>query len=198
MKTIKTIMVMVVLMTASMSYANEPSALLVKKGNKETALVIENVVKGEFVSIKDDLGFALYNEVIMSTGNYSKDFDLAELPNGDYFFELYGYNKIEIIPFSVNKNNVVFDKEKESIIHMPATALENNVLSISKISKNLEPLKIELFYEGASGVYELINSEIIKDANPAERVYELSELQKGQYKIIYTISGRVFVKHINF
>jgi hypothetical protein len=201
MKTIKNIkksILMVALMTASLSYANTSSALIVKKDLKRTALVLENVKKGELISIKDDNGLVLYKESIKSSGTYSRGFDLTALPNGDYFFELDGDVQITTIPFIVESSEVTFDKTKETIIFKPVTRLKEDKILVSKLALDLEPLKIDLYYKGNDGTYELINSETIKNTQTINRIYKLSSHANGSYKVVYHTNRKEFTDYINF
>jgi hypothetical protein len=201
MKTIKNIkksILMVALMTTSLSYANAPTTLIVKKDLKRTALVLENVKKGELISIKDNSGITLYKEFIKSSGTYSRGFDLTALPNGDYFFELDGDVEIKTIPFIVESSKVIFDNSKKTIIFKPLTRLKEDKIIVSKLALDLEPLKIDLYYKGNDGTYELLNSETIKNTRTINRVYKLSSKAKGNYKVEYRSNGKEFTDYINF
>jgi len=201
MKTIKDLkksILMVALMTASLSYANNTSSFIVTKDIKKTALILEHVKKGELISIKNNSGLILYKEIIKSSGTYSKGFDLTELPDGNYFFELDGDVEIKTIPFLVKANNVVFDRTKETILFKPTARLKGNLILVSKLALDFEPLKIDLYYKGISGSFELINSETIDNTKFIERIYKLSDDYKGNYKIVYNTSGKEFTEYINF
>jgi len=201
MKTIRNLkksILMVALMTASLSYANDTSSFKVKKDIKKTALILEHVKKGELITIKDNSGLILYKEIIKSSGTYSKGFDLTALPDGNYFFELDGDVEIKTIPFLVKANQVVFDKTKETILFKPTTRLKGNLIFVSKLARDFEPLIIDLYYKGISGSYELINSETIENTTVIGRIYKLSDAYRGNYKIVYNTSGKEFAEYINF
>lgn len=198
MKTVKIIMMIVSLMTATWSYANEPSILIIKNDISNTTLVIENVNEGALVSVKNNLGHILYRESVRNSGTYSKGFDLTAFPDGQYSFEFDGVTSIRTIPFLIKSKKIFFDKTKETVFYKPVTELEDNLLLISKKLNNLESLKIELFYEGNSGNYELINSETINNTKSVKRIYRLSNYKKGKYKIVYKTSSGGFTEYINF
>ena len=201
MKTIKNIkksILIVALMTASLSYANTTSSLIVKKELKRTALVLENVKEGQLISIKDDSGLILFKETIKSSGTYTKGFDLTALPDGNYFFELDGDVEIKTIPFTVKSNEVNFDKTKETIIFKPVTRLKGDYIYVTKLALDLEPLKIDLYYQGASGNYELLNSEKIGGTEIISRVYKISSTHKGNYKIVCNTGAKKFTNYINY
>ncbi|TVZ26884.1 hypothetical protein JM83_1880 [Gillisia sp. Hel_I_86] len=201
MKTIKNLnksILMVALMTASLSYASNTSTLMGMKDIKITALILEHVKEGELISIKDNSGLILYKEIVQNSGTYSKEFDLTALPDGNYFFEIDGDVKIKTIPFIVRAKNVVFDKTKETIFIKPTTRLKGNLILVSKLALDLEPLKIDVYYKGISESYELLNSETIDNTKVIERIYKLSDAYKGNYKIVYHSSGKEFTEFIDF
>jgi hypothetical protein len=201
MKTIKNLkksILLVALTAASLGYANETTPLVFKKDLIKTSLVLKHVNVGELISIKDNSGLILYKEIIKNSETYSKGFDLTALPDGNYFFELDGNVEIKTIPFIVKSNHVVFDNTKETSVYKPVTELDENLLLISKSSDNLDSMKIELYYEGYSGNFELINSETIENTKFIKRIYRLSDNKKGKYKIVYYTSDKEFTKHINF
>ena len=201
MKTIKNLkksILMVALTTASLGYANGTTPLKLKRDLNKTSLVLKHVNVGELVSIKDNSGHTLYEEIIKNSGTYTKGFDLTALPDGNYFFELDGNAEIKTIPFLVKSNEIIFENTKESSVSKPVIELEDNLLLISKSSNNLETMKIDLYYEGDSGAYDLINSETIKDYKVIKRMYRLSNYKKGNYKVVYHTADKEFTKHINF
>ncbi|WP_452230676.1 hypothetical protein [Lacinutrix sp. MEBiC02404] len=197
-KLMKSTLVLVVLFTTLLANANAPLNSL--KDAKRTTLTLNDVKKGDELLIKNTYGIILYNEFIQNSGDYTKGFDLTELPNGDYFFELNKDFKIVIIPFQVSNNIVVFKKEKESIIFKPHVRNKKNKVYISKLSLNQEPLDINVYYEDAEGdIFNLIYSEtIMDDSKNISRVLSLDQKLKGTYKIVTKTEGRTFVDYIQF
>ncbi|WP_452232876.1 hypothetical protein [Lacinutrix sp. MEBiC02595] len=197
-KLMKSTLVLVVLFTTLLANANAPLNIL--KDAKRTTLTLNDVKKGDELLIKNTYGIILYNEFIQNSGDYTKGFDLTELPNGDYFFELNKDFKIVIIPFQVANNIVVFNKEKGSTIFKPHVRNKENKVYISKLSLNQEPLDINVYYEDAEGdIFNLIYSEtIMDDSKNISRVLSLDQKLKGTYKIVTKTEGRTFVDYIQF
>lgn len=197
LKNTKKVILMVAFMATVMGYANETSLSIIKNDTKRTALILKNVKQGDLLSIIDINGIVLYKELIEKAGVYTKGFDLTELPDGDYIFELDKDVEIKMIPFTVLASDVFFDKEKETSFFKPITREKDNHIFVTKLSLNKEPLDINIYVEtqGGSRNYELIHSERIENTRIIERVYKLSE--KGNYKIIFYAKGRKFTKFIN-
>ena len=191
-KTIKKSLLVVSVFTAALGNATEISSTI-KEDLKETVLTLKNVKSGDLLSIKDFNGITLYKELIKSNGIYKKGFDLTALPNGEYYFEVDKDLEIKTIPFTVNANTVEFNKEAEFTVFKPYVRQKGDLVLISKLSPNLEPLNISVYAE-TNGSFELAYSEKIEGTKTIERIYKLN---KGNYKIIFNSNNREFTKFIN-
>jgi len=187
---------LVTLFATLLSFANEASLFNIKNDAKRTSLTLKNVKEGNLLSVKDINGVILYKEYIQESGTYTKGFDLTALPNGAYIFELDKDLEINTIPFTVKSNIVLFEKEKEETIFKPFTRVKDNVVYVSKLSLNEEPLEIEIYFKGFNGS-ELIFTETIENTKTIEKIYKLDGLEFGSYKLVFHTEGRRFIKNIN-
>lgn len=189
---------MVAMLVASLSFANEGTPFFrLSNTAKKTALTLENVKQGNTLYIKDNYGVKLYEEIIHKNGLFSKGFDLTALPNGDYHFELDTDVQIKVIPFTVESNSVEVKSKLTKVIFKPTVKVKGNLVFVSKLALNGEPLDIEVYYEKANGS-ELVLTETIKDTQNIERVYRLTDdLKTGDYKIVFHTNGREFTEIIN-
>jgi len=191
--TIKNSLVIIAMLGTITSYANLMPSSLLNEGIKKTILNLENVREGQQLLIKSEEGIIVYRESIQKTGLYKKEFDLTSLPNGNYYFEIDKDFEIKIIPFTVQATEVVFKKDEENSIFKPVFKVNNNIVSVSKLSLGLEPVEIKIYFN--SGDFELIHSEIITDSQSIQRTFNLLKNVKGDYKIECKTEGRVFVKY---
>jgi hypothetical protein len=166
---------------------------IVKTGVKKTALVLKNVKQGNILSIIDSNGIVLYKEAIENNGDYKKSFDLTELPNGDYVFELEKDLEIKTIPFSIAFNTVSFDGEAEVTYFKPYIKHANDLVFVSKLNLTKEDTKVNI-YANVDGSYELVHSELIKNANAIEKAFKLN---KGSYKIEISSINNEYTTFIN-
>jgi len=162
----------------------------------KTSINFDRVKKGQKLIIKSKEGTIVYKESLNKSGTYRKEFDLTSLPNGHYYFELDKDLEIQITPFIVQNAKVNFKKEKTRSIYKPIVTTQENVVSINKLSLNLEPLEINIYYD--SGNHELIYTEKIKDKNNIQRVYRLLKSVNGKYKVVCTTQGRTFTTLFEF
>ncbi|MFV0565943.1 MAG: hypothetical protein ACK5NB_08940 [Flavobacteriaceae bacterium] len=190
-KTLKNSMLIVAVFTALTSSATETSPYSID--DTKTALTLNNVKMGDVLSIKDENGEVLYTEHIKVSGTYKKGFDLTALPNGNYFFEVDKDVEVKIIPFTVTNKNVAFNKNKEYISYKPYVRQKGDMLFVSKLALDREPLQVHIYADGNNG-YELLLSEKLEGTQSLEKVYRL---EKGNYKLVLISNDKEFTKFIN-
>lgn len=184
---------MVTMFATLLSFANEASFYTIKIDAKRTSLTLNNVKQGNLLSIKDENGFVLYKELIQKSGYYSKGFDLTSLPEGSYVFELDKDLEIKTIPFTVKSNVIIVKTASEKTSYKPHVRQKDNLLFISKLSPNLEAIKVSIYADNNSE-FELMHSEKIGGTNTIERVYKL---EKGNYKITINSDDKEYTTFIN-
>ncbi|WMI66549.1 hypothetical protein RBH94_05155 [Aestuariibaculum sp. YM273] len=193
-KILKNSLLVLALSTSLISSAIEVSVSTINDEITNTAFTLNNVEAGDLLSIKDVNGATLYSEAIKKAGTYKKGFDLSALPNGNYFFEVEKALEIKTVPFTVNFENVTFNKNEETITYKPFLKQDNGMLFISKLAPQHETLKINIYVDNNSE-YELIHSEKIKGIQSIERVYRLEK--GGNYKLVFISNDKEYTKFIN-
>jgi len=191
---LKKSLVMVVLFTTIESYSNAIKFQTKDQTENVTAISIDSVNKGSLFSIMDSNGIILYSEHIKETGTYSKCFDLSNLPDADYYFELDKQNEIRVIPFIVEENVAEFVKDAEYEIVKPELTVKNDQVYISKISFEKQTWEIDVYYENR----DLAFSEKLKNTQILNRVYDFGSSKKGNYTIVFKSEGRTFINDIDF
>jgi hypothetical protein len=196
-KVINKSIIMVAMCTTLLSNASIGTSFIPKKEKEiaKTMVTINDVKEGQSLIIKDVNGFILYKELIKESGLYSKAFDLTELPDGDYMFELEKDMEIKTIPFNVLSNKVTFLKEKETSIYKPYVIMKKNYIYINKLALQGEPLEVKIYYDGGYTNNELIYSETIKDIKTIQRAYKLMEHAIGNYKVILISNNRTYSEY---
>ena len=196
-KRMNKIVCMVMMTVTMLSYANRTYSLDTHK--EGTIITFENVKKGHQLVIKDANLLVVYKESIKKDGDYARGFDLTALPDGDYYVELNKDVQIVINPFTVASGIVTFDKEKETVIYKPSVRLEDNYLFVSRLSLDVQPLAMKIYYsKSAYNDRELIFSEEIEDTKIVKRIFELSKEKKGKYTVVFETQGRTFTEKIKF
>ena len=190
--TIKKYLVVVMMLGTLINYANENKNSLNTIDGRRVKVEFKTVKKGHTLSIKDESGIVMYSQEIIKPGNYSQIFDLSKLQKGNYTTELEKDFEITIKSFSVLDGQILFKDEKT--IFKPVIRIKDNLILISKINFEKEPLKVVLYYND-----EIILSEnTIDSSDIINRVYRLSKNIKGNYKVIVNTDNRAYKKDFNF
>ncbi|WJJ97173.1 hypothetical protein [Algibacter luteus] len=183
---------MVALMATVSSFATNTDASI-KTGVKKTALVLKNVKQGNILSIIDSNGIILYKEAIAINGDYKKAFDLTELPDGDYVFELEKDLEIKTIPFSIASDVVSMNAKNEVSYFKPFVKQINDLVYVSKLNLSQEDTKINIF-ENIEGTYTLVHSEKFENEKTIHKAFKLN---KGNYKIEINSINTEYTTFIN-
>ena len=187
--TIKKSLLVALMFGTLISYANENTTPTNTVEVKRVKVEYKAVKKGHALTIKTENGLIIYNQIIEKSGTYSKVFDLTNLEDGVYTTELNKDFEIHIKKIEVKNGFVTFLKKENKIIFKPVIRTEGDLLLISKINFNEEPLKIILYYNN-----DVIFSEIVKEKELLNRVYKLSKNEEGTYKVVINTNNRTYIK----
>ncbi|MBT3208177.1 MAG: hypothetical protein HN704_04690 [Bacteroidetes bacterium] len=190
---VKKSLALVLMFVTLVSFSNKKGSVSNKKINNPTNLSFENVAEGSTLQIKDKDKYIIYKEIIEISGKYSKNFDMSNLPDAEYFVELHMQDKIVILPFSVKATVATLRKAESREIFKPMVSVQGDSVIISRKLMEEENLKIEVYYEG----YDLAYSEKIRDTKNLRRIYDFTGSQKGNYLIVFTSKGRIFTNNIS-
>ncbi|QXP63355.1 hypothetical protein [Polaribacter sp. HaHaR_3_91] len=186
---IKKIILVALMFGTLITNANEKDNSNYKEAKKTVKVEFNNVKKGQTLTIKNSNGLTVYNNEIQNSGDYSKTFDFSALENGIYSAELNKDFEIVIKQFNLENGLVTFLNNKDEKIFKPIIRTEGELLLISKINFNNEPLKVTLYYNN-----EAVLSETISGDKLLQRVYKLSEKEVGAYKVVVSSDERTYTK----
>jgi len=184
---------LVALITTVISYSSYGNLISEKKTKNVTVVRIENVNKGSTLYIKDSVGFELYKEQINKTGLYTNTFDLTNLPDAAYYFQLDQATEVKIIPFTVEASIAEFVKAKEFSINKPDVEVIDDRVYISSVSVDQQLWEISVYFEND----DLAFSEKLDSTQTLKRVYDFSSSKKGNYTIVFSSKGRKFEEGIH-
>ena len=190
MKTIiKKYLVAVTFLLSLVSYATEKNISTTIDG-KKVKVEFTAVRKGQVLSIKNANNIVMYSDVIEMAGNYARTFDLTNLENGKYTAELEKDFETIIKPFLVANGLVTFTPEENKTIFKPVIRIQDNLLLISKISLENQPIKITLYYIDA-----VIYTETSKDTKVLNRALRLLKNKKGTYTVAINADNKNYRKN---
>jgi hypothetical protein len=154
-------------------------------------LKLENSDGDLRISIKDIYGEVLYAEKF--EGNYfSKKYDLNALPIGNYYFEIEGRTRINLMPFKLTSSGFEHRNQVKSTFYKPIVRQEEDLVFISKIAFNTEDFEVYLYDEQLNLLYK----ENLKGDINLGKTLNLKNLKSGNYKIVMKSEGKVFEQKI--
>ena len=186
---IKKIILVALMFGTLITNANDKDNTNSKEAKRTVKVEFNNVKKGQTLTIKNANGLTVYNNDIQNSGDYSRTFDFSALENGIYSAELNKDFEIIIKQFYVENGLVTFLNNKNEKIFKPVVRTENNLLYVSKIAFNKEPLKVVIYFNN-----EVVLSNTIQGENILKRIYKLSEKKSGNYKVVINSDDRTYVK----
>ena len=183
MKTLKKMLVLVIMLTIAAGYANDSGMNVPTK----TTITLEfsNVKKGHQYIIKDSRGSVIYSESIKRNGSFSKEFNFTSLEISKDF-------EIIIKPFKIQSQKVIVLKDKETKLFKPVIRLKDNTLIISQMTLESKPLQVELVYDD-----EVIHSDELHGGQILKAKYGLSNNEKGTYYLEVVVGETIGAKKIN-
>lgn len=187
-RVIKQTVLMLTIFLATHTYGNVSDSIIIKNNGESNMIQIERLEAGSLLKIKDEAGIILYKEKINNSGYYSKSFDLSNLPDATYYFELDNANEIRIIPVVVENQKTKRRKSDESRIAKPSVKSDGQMVHIQQNSDDEQDLFITIYYEGQ----ELAYKESFKDVKNVSRSYDFSSSLKGEYTIVVNTKGKTF------
>jgi len=184
---IKKSVLMAMLMIALVSNASEKNVSLkiISHESKVVQLILNSHDGSSEVFIKDKKGFQLY-KVLIKDKEFLKNFDLSELPDGEYYFEINSQTKIVTKPFSVASNTLEFSKE--TIVFKPIVRFKNDIIYLSKFTLHNETLDVFLYDDNQ----HLLYSEKLFGQNNLNRKLNLSNLDSGSYSLVLKSEGKLY------
>jgi hypothetical protein len=134
------------------------------------------------MSIEDKTGaIVYYKQTNNSITDYRKVYDFAGLEAGEYVFNLKVNDTKVSNNFEVSDNGIVVGESKMRFAPYFNYEEKEGVLQLSYLNFDKEPLKLN-FYNENGLVYK---TELGKDFNIVTG-YDLSKLEKGNYRVVLT------------
>jgi len=188
MKAIKFLFTVMAVATVAVATAVEKPKMNVVPLTSDKAVVSisnENPAMFELSIVAENGDLVYYKESTKPLNSYQKVFDLKELPNGSYTFNL------KINDTNLSKNIEVASKGisvgKSKLSFDPYFNYANNVLKFSYLNFDSESFALNIYNDGVL-IYE---SKLGKDFNMMNG-YDLSALNAGKYDVVLSSANKEF------
>jgi len=177
-------------MTSSYATTNVPPA---EKEAKNTKVSFDNVQYGDRLYIKDSKNNTIYSEKIKTDGTYAKLFDLSNLPENQYYFEVDKKRGITILPFDIASDNVILNDASSTEIAKPVLYYGNDIVYLTRDNDDTQSLNVEIYYEGR----ELVYDETIERDGDVLRKYDFSKSMRGNYLFYIHYNDRLYTEYVS-
>ncbi len=190
----KSLLIVAVLTTVVISATNINNNPDIKVSTIDSKLIdlrLKNSDGDLTISVKDSYGEVLYSEEF-SGSYFSKKYDLNTLPIGNYYFEIEGVTKINLMPFTVTSRGFEFKNEITSTYYKPTIRQEGDLILISKIAFNEENFEINLYDDE----FNLLYNELLAGEVNLGKALNLKDLKSGSYKVVTKSAGKIFEQNV--
>ena len=158
---------------------------------KKTSLILNDVIKGNKISIKNYKGKTFFKELIETSNLKKKEYDLNFLSDGNYFFEIEKGLQLKVMPFTISyENGIIFSKDKETTLYKPYIKVKNEMVILTQFSQNGEPITINIYDEND----QLLYNHTTKNETNIQRAFKL---EKGSFKFVVTSNHNEYETLIN-
>lgn len=189
----KSLLIVAMLTTVVLSATNINNNVKVNViDSKLIDLKLKNSDGNLTISVKDAYGEVLYAEKFEGS-DFSKKYDLNTLPIGNYYFEIEGHTKINLMPFIVTSKGLEFNNEIKSTYYKPTIRQEGDLVFISKLTLDKEE-DLEIYFYDKE--LNLLYKEVVNGDINLGKTINLKNLKSGNYSIVTKSAGKVFEQKV--
>jgi hypothetical protein len=112
---VKILSVLFLLFLGNIGFANTGELEFTIKNTESKTLYFEatDLISQPFeVQIQDKDGKVVFSEYVVNGNNFERNYNLNELPNGEYFFVLVANTKTQVLPIWVETSGLKIELEK--------------------------------------------------------------------------------------
>lgn len=189
-KVLKSIVVLTLLLTVSVSFAKEPILNVVANQDKVLDIKLDtslNEIIMHIIDINDEL---IFSELIDSESTYTKKFNLKSLPVGTYYVNFDDVTKKTVFTVVITQNDISILKKEEKF--KPVYNYKNGKLVMNFI--NLDKKDVEILIVDSDG--RTVFEELIIDENKIGKVFNFTEAFEDTYTIIVKNKNNTYYKNI--
>ena len=143
-------------------------------------------------TIANEEGRIVYSgKINMDTDVTNKQYDLSLLESGTYTMTIDDLMKVERLSFVITQNEVRFDEAESEIIFKPTVWVNPNKTVDFNLLAFGERVTVEIKND-----FEVIHTEVIKEETSVNRVFNLENLDEGEYTMTISFNGHTFYRYI--
>ncbi|MCG8387193.1 MAG: hypothetical protein MJA30_16715 [Cytophagales bacterium] len=144
------------------------------------------------IAIYNQAGERVFQEVIRTKESFVRPYNMKELPNGTYTFEISDNEEVKRFEYAYN-DNVSMGNEPTSDIYVNVTQLDDARYLLALENANNEKVSVKIYNENSDMIYS--GSELVEEQ--FAQLYNLKSAQTGTVTFkVY--SGKEVIKEIIF
>ena len=163
-----------------------------EKYPKIARVTFEEVNSGDKLRIKGYDGQTHYRERIKADGSFTKRFDVSELPEDQYYFEVDKDDEITVLPFSVSEEKVDLQNDLKANIAKPHLATYKDQVILTRDAEDAQTIAVDIYFKGRN-----IYSEEVEKNGKLSRQYDFSKSMNGTYLFEIKYDDRLYSEFVN-
>ncbi|MEL6276342.1 MAG: hypothetical protein AAFU03_14675, partial [Bacteroidota bacterium] len=159
---------------------------LTATGPNSFVLRIEKPLKTDLeVSIVDYAGEKLHHEILPTSTQVNKLYNLDALPHGKYKLVVADVIIEATYEFELAKSLMIIDNQAEDIVYKPTVTTDAGVATISYFNLKNRKLVVTVYDNRSQEVF----SDVLKGEGLLEKRYDFTKLPKNSYELVVS-TGR--------
>ncbi len=181
------------LMSGRLAHASGRPGMPMEIPEKSTIVTFSDVNTGDKLVIRDSDGISLYSEKIKKDGAYTRKFNLSNLPENRYYFEVEKAGEITVLPFNVERETITLENALKTDIVKPQLVTQNDKVLLSRDVEGAQSMKVNIYYRGK----ELVHSDEIDKNGKLLRRYDFSNSRSGDYLFHIEYDNRTLEEYVS-
>ena len=182
------------ILLVSMSIQAAENVKVAKNNNSSIVIEATDIMKGDEVIIRNQIGNVLYREQLDANETYKKIFQFSLFDNGVYIVSFENNFKVEYYDVIKNDNGIqLVNVNNNHFSFKPVIKRDHNLAHVFLTNQNLK--NVELRIVDRSG--EELSSTRFNDDLIIKRSYDLSRLPSGNYSLIIEVGNETFTRVLN-
>lgn len=155
---------------------------------KKFSMTINDLREPAKIKLQDESGIILLQEQAKTTGNYSKVYNLSNLPNGTYFMSIRTSTKETVQPVKLTTRGVEVDKSKRKDFFSPVIRSTEDHVDVSLYNGKIADVNVSILDAGQNVVFE----ESLENVILVQKRYSTKKLMWGSYTMVIETANDVY------
>lgn len=152
------------------------------------SMTINGLKEDASIALRDTEGIILLEEQTEGKGNYSKVYNLSNLPEGTYYMSIKTSLKKTVQPIKLTAYGVEIDTGRRKEFYAPIIRAQEGQVDVSLYNGTAADVQITIFGNGQEVIYE----EKLENVVLVEKRYSTERLPRGQYNFVINTPENIY------